>query len=198
MPALALADTQRKWTWKASNVLSRSSHTSCSLSSWFSTWWSLLLFCSSPHQALWVEYHFDSKEPLYRNCIRMCLLTSPPISVVLLNFNSYTEVHINTATGIAVGNYEGLLPIVMQAILSGIFAAVKLSTTNRRSQSSPSSVLTSDLHWRLSKRMSLQILSSTQWPSLETGSSGAVIWTPIHTLVHLKSSTHLVWDSSRY
>ena len=68
---------------------------------------------------------FDSKEPLYRNCIRMRLLTSPPISVVLIDSNSYIEIHINTATGIAVGKYEGLLPIIKQAILSGIFSACK-------------------------------------------------------------------------
>ena len=55
----------------------------------------------------------------------MRLLTSPPVSVVLIDSNSYTEVHINTATGTAVGKYKGLLPIVMQAILSGIFAACK-------------------------------------------------------------------------
>ena len=68
---------------------------------------------------------FDSKEPLYRNCIRMRLLTSPPISVMLIDSNSYIEVHVNTATGIAVSEYEGLLPIIKQAILSGIFSACK-------------------------------------------------------------------------
>ena len=70
---------------------------------------------------------FDSKEPLYRNCIRMRLLLrgSPPISVVLVDSNSYIEVHVNTATGIPVGEYAGILPIIKQAILSGIFAACK-------------------------------------------------------------------------
>ena len=68
---------------------------------------------------------FDSKEPLYRNCIRMRLLTSPPISVVLIDSNSCIEVHVNTATGIPVGEYAGILPIIKQAILSGIFAACK-------------------------------------------------------------------------
>ena len=70
---------------------------------------------------------FDSKEPLYRNCIRMRLLLrgSPPISVVLIDSNSYIEVHVNTATGIPVGEYAGILPIIKQAILSGIFAACK-------------------------------------------------------------------------
>ena len=68
---------------------------------------------------------FDSKEPLYRNCIRMRLLTSPPISVVLIDSNSYIEVHVNTATDIPVSEYAGILPIIKQAILSGIFAACK-------------------------------------------------------------------------
>ena len=68
---------------------------------------------------------FDSKEPLYRNCIRMHLLTSPPISVMLIDSNSYIEVHVNTTTDIPVSEYEGLLPIIKQAILSGIFSACK-------------------------------------------------------------------------
>jgi hypothetical protein len=55
----------------------------------------------------------------------MRLFISPPISVVLIDSNSYIEVYVNTATGITVCKYEGLLPIVKQAILSGIFAACK-------------------------------------------------------------------------
>ena len=65
----------------------------------------------------------DATEPLYRNCIKMRLLTNPPISAVLIDSNSYIEVHVNATTGIPVSEYAGLLPIIKQAILSGIFAA---------------------------------------------------------------------------
>ena len=102
---------------------------------------------------------FDSKEPLYRNCIRMRLLTRPPISVVLIDSNSYIEVHVNTATGV---NMKVFCQSSRKPYSVAFLLLIKLSTTNRRSQNSPSTVPTSDLHWRLLKRMNLQSLSSTQ------------------------------------
>ena len=68
---------------------------------------------------------FDSNEPLYRNCIRMRLRTGLPVTVVLIDYSAYIEVHVNAATGIPLSEYEGLLPIIKQAILSGVFAACK-------------------------------------------------------------------------
>ena len=73
------------------------------------------------------EFYLDKDEPLYRNCIRMHLSASPPYSVVLIDSNSYNiiEVHVNTNTGIPISVYAGLLPIIKQTILSGIYSACK-------------------------------------------------------------------------
>ena len=68
----------------------------------------------------------ETKEPLYRNCIKMRLLTSPPTSVVLINSDLYIEVHVNTTTGIPISDYADLLPVIKQAILSGTFAACRV------------------------------------------------------------------------
>ena len=67
----------------------------------------------------------ETKEPLYRNCIKLRLLTSPPLMVVLIDSNTHIEVHVNASSGIPVSEYTGLLPIVKQAILSGIFSACR-------------------------------------------------------------------------
>ena len=67
----------------------------------------------------------NSKEPLHRNCIKMRLLTNPPTSVVLIDSNSYIEVHVNAASDIPVNEYTTLLPVIKEAILSGMFAACK-------------------------------------------------------------------------
>lgn len=53
---------------------------------------------------------------------------SPPTSVVLIDSNSYIEVHVNATTGIPVSEYTGLLPIIKQTILSGIYSACKALT----------------------------------------------------------------------
>ena len=67
----------------------------------------------------------ETKEPLYRNCIELHLQTSPPLMVVLIDSNTHIEVHVNASSGIPVSEYTGLLPIVKQAILSGIFSACR-------------------------------------------------------------------------
>ena len=65
----------------------------------------------------------DEEQKLYRNFLKMRLLTSPPLSVVLIDSNTYIEVRVNATTGIPVSEYAGLLPVIKNAILSGIFAA---------------------------------------------------------------------------
>ena len=67
----------------------------------------------------------ETDQQLYRNCIKLRLLSSPPVTVVLIDSNSYIEVHVNTTTGIPVDEYAGLLPIIKETILSGIFAACR-------------------------------------------------------------------------
>ena len=67
----------------------------------------------------------ETKEPLYRNCIELHLQTSPPLTVVLIDSNTHIEVHVNASSGIPVSEYTGLLPIIKQAILSGIFSACR-------------------------------------------------------------------------
>ena len=68
----------------------------------------------------------DEEEKLYRNCVRMHGATkSPPTSVVLIDSNSYIEVHVNTTTGIPISEYTCLLPIIKQTIFSGIYSACK-------------------------------------------------------------------------
>ena len=67
----------------------------------------------------------ETNEVLYRNCIKMRLRTSPPTSVVLIDSNSFIEVHVNASPDISVGYYAEILPVIKEAILSGIFAACK-------------------------------------------------------------------------
>ena len=55
------------------------------------------------------------------------IIDSPPsiISVVLIDFNSYIEIHVNATTGIPISEYTSLLPTIKQTILSGIFSACR-------------------------------------------------------------------------
>ena len=72
------------------------------------------------------KFFLGKDEQLYRNCVRMHQVTeSPPTSVVLIDSNSYIEVHVNATTGIPITEYAGLLPIIKQTILSGIYSACK-------------------------------------------------------------------------
>ena len=67
----------------------------------------------------------ETDQLLYRNYIKLRLLSSPPATVVLIDSSAYIEVHVNTTTTIPVGEYAGLLPIIKETILSGIFAACR-------------------------------------------------------------------------
>ena len=69
------------------------------------------------------ELLLDAKEPLYRNCIKLRLLTSPPCLVTVIDSNSYIEVHADTASQVLTSEYAGILPVIKQSILSGICAA---------------------------------------------------------------------------
>ena len=69
------------------------------------------------------ELLLDAKEPLYRNCIKLRLLTSPPCLVTVIDSNSYIEVHADTASQVPTSKYAGILPVIKQSILSGICAA---------------------------------------------------------------------------
>ena len=64
-----------------------------------------------------------SKQPLFRNCISLQLLTSPPCMIMLIDSNTYIEVHVNIVAKVPRNEYSGHFPIIRQAILNGIRAA---------------------------------------------------------------------------
>ena len=64
-----------------------------------------------------------SKQPLYRNCVSLQLLTSPPCTITLIDSNTHIEVHMDTTAPVARSEYAGHFPIVRQAILNGVRAA---------------------------------------------------------------------------
>ena len=65
----------------------------------------------------------DSKEPLYRNCIKLQFLTSPPSTVTVIDSNTYIEVHVDITVEASASKYASATTIVRQAILNGIHAA---------------------------------------------------------------------------
>ena len=65
----------------------------------------------------------DSKQPLYRNCVRLQLLTSPPCTITLIDSNTYIEVHVDITAAVSRTEYAAHFPIIRQAILNGIRAA---------------------------------------------------------------------------
>jgi hypothetical protein len=65
----------------------------------------------------------ESKKPLYRNCVRFQVLTSPPCTVTLIDSNIYIEVHVNITAPVAHSKVTGHIPIIRQAIFNGIRAA---------------------------------------------------------------------------
>ena len=73
-----------------------------------------------------------SKQPLYRNCVKLQLLTSPPCMITLIDYNIYIEVHVDITATVPRSEYAGHFPIIRQAILSGIQTAcstLKYKTT---------------------------------------------------------------------
>ena len=102
---------------------------------------------------------FDSKEPIASECV------SSPVHPFQLCSSIPTHTSRSMSTPLLVlqlVNMKVSCQSSSKPYSVAFLLLVKLSTTNRRSQSSPSTVLISDLHWRLLKRMSLQSLSSTQ------------------------------------
>ena len=74
----------------------------------------------------------DSEQPLYRNCIRLQLLTNPPCTITLIDSSAYIEVHVDITAPVPHSEYACFFPIIRQAILSGIRAAciaLKFKTT---------------------------------------------------------------------
>ena len=69
------------------------------------------------------EILLSAKEPLYRNCIKLRLLTSPPCMITIIDANSYIEVYTDATTQVSISEYAGILPVIKQSILSGICAA---------------------------------------------------------------------------
>ena len=65
----------------------------------------------------------DSKEPLYRNCIKLQFLTSPPSTITVIDSNSYIEVHVDISAHGSSSEYASTTTIIRQAILNGIHAA---------------------------------------------------------------------------
>ena len=65
----------------------------------------------------------DSKEPLYRNCIKLQFLTSPPSTITVIDSNTYIEVHVNIIVRGSPSEYTTTTILVRQAILNGIHAA---------------------------------------------------------------------------
>ena len=64
-----------------------------------------------------------SNQCLYRNCISLQLLTSPPCTITLIDSNAYIEVHVSATAPVARSEYAGHFPTIRQAILNGIRAA---------------------------------------------------------------------------
>ena len=64
-----------------------------------------------------------SKQPLYRKCVSLQLLSSPPCTIMLIDSNTYIEVHVDITAPVPRSEYAGHFPIIRQAILNGIRAA---------------------------------------------------------------------------
>ena len=65
----------------------------------------------------------DSKEHLYRNCIKLQFLTSPPSTITVIDSNTYIEVHVDITAQGSPSEYASTTILVRQAILNGIHAA---------------------------------------------------------------------------
>ena len=65
----------------------------------------------------------DSKEPLYRNCIKLQFLTSPPSTVTVIDSNTYIEVHVDITAQASASKCASAITLVRQAILRGIHSA---------------------------------------------------------------------------
>ena len=63
-----------------------------------------------------------SNQCLYRNCVSLQLLISPPCTITLIDSNAYIEVHVSATAPVPRSKYAGHFPTIRQAILNGIRA----------------------------------------------------------------------------
>ena len=64
-----------------------------------------------------------SNQCLYRNCVSLQLLISPPCTITLIDSNAYIEIHVSATAPVPRSEYAGHFPTIRQAILNGIRAA---------------------------------------------------------------------------
>ena len=62
-------------------------------------------------------------EPIFRNCAKLQLLTSPPCTITVIDSNSCIEVHVDITASVPRSVYAGHFPVIRQAILNGVRAA---------------------------------------------------------------------------
>ena len=62
-------------------------------------------------------------EPIFRNCAKLQLLTSPPCTITVVDSNSCIEVHVDITASVPRSVYAGHFPVIRQAILNGVRAA---------------------------------------------------------------------------
>ena len=67
----------------------------------------------------------DTKEPLYRNCIKFHLMVILPCTVTVIDSNSFIEVHADVSPQATLDECARLLPILKGSIFAGIAAACK-------------------------------------------------------------------------
>ena len=70
----------------------------------------------------------DQNEPLYRNCLQLRLLTTPPCKVTLLDCNTYIEVIVKITDDTPSSECVTLLNVIKEAILAGIGSACSALT----------------------------------------------------------------------
>lgn len=63
------------------------------------------------------------QEPLYRNCAKLSLLTSPPCTITLIDSNSCIEVHVDISAPAPMSECAKHFPELRQSIVNGIKAA---------------------------------------------------------------------------
>ena len=64
-----------------------------------------------------------SNQCLFRNCVSLELLSSPPCTITLIDSNAYIEVYVSATAPVPRSEYTGHFPTIRQAILNGIRAA---------------------------------------------------------------------------
>ena len=67
----------------------------------------------------------DTKEPLYRNCIKFHLMVILPCTVTVIDSNSFIEVHADVSPQATLDECARLLPILKGSIFAGIAAACR-------------------------------------------------------------------------